>query len=63
MVCREIPIKPKECFNCNKLICFLCELKISYKNGQRVNQRQCPSCKVFELKNIDMVANSESQIT
>ena len=63
MVCREIPIKPKECFNCNKLICFLCELKIAYKNGQKVNQRQCPNCKVFELKNIDMVANSESQIT
>ena len=33
MVCKEIPIKPKECYNCNKIICFLCELKIAYKNG------------------------------
>ena len=58
MVCKEIPIKPKECYNCNKIICFLCELKIAYKNGQRVLQKQCPGCKVFEMKNIDLVENS-----
>lgn len=59
MVCKEIPIKPKECYNCNKIICFLCELKIAYKNGQRVAQKQCPGCKVFEMKNIDLVDSAE----
>ena len=33
MVCKEIPLQAKECHNCNKLICFLCELKCTYKNG------------------------------
>lgn len=30
MVCGELPLKAKECYNCNKLICFICELKQSY---------------------------------
>ena len=55
MVCKEIPINAKECAYCNKLICFLCEIRSSFSNGQRVQQRQCPSCNIIEEKNITEV--------
>lgn len=49
MVCGNIPLKPKECYNCNKIICFLCELKITYKNGSRCRDFQCYNCKTQEV--------------
>jgi len=49
MVCKEIALKPKECYNCNKIICFLCELKLFYKNGTRTPNKQCYNCKVEEI--------------
>lgn len=49
MVCGNIPLKPKECYNCNKIICFLCELKITYKNGSRARDFQCFNCKTQEI--------------
>ena len=50
MVCGNIAMQPKECFNCNRIICFLCEMKISHKNGQREPHRQCPGCMIVEEK-------------
>ena len=60
MVCKEIPLKPKECYNCNKLICFICELKLTYSNGLKVAQRACPNCKAVEIKNAELNEEDES---
>ena len=48
MVCKAIPIKPKECSNCNKIICYFCELALVYKNGVQVSETSCPNCKTEE---------------
>ena len=53
MICKQIPINAKECAYCNKLICFLCEIKSSFtSDGQRIQQRQCPNCNIVEQRNI-----------
>ena len=57
MVCKQIPLQPKECYNCNKIICFLCELKQLYKNGSRTPNFQCYNCKTTEK--VTMAFSSE----
>jgi hypothetical protein len=52
MVCKQIPLKPKECYNCNKIICFLCELKCTYQDGTRIANKECYNCKVIECQKI-----------
>lgn len=59
MICKEVPMNAKECYNCNKIICFLCELKQTYENGHRVPNKECFHCKVSEkVKISDRVSNN-----
>lgn len=55
IICGRIPVNAKECAYCNKIICFLCEIKSSFKNGVRVEQRQCKNCNMIEEKGITAI--------
>ena len=63
MVCKEIPLRAKECYNCNKLICFLCDLKLTYKNGMRVQNKCCYNCQVMEQKQVVSMPEDMEQPT
>jgi hypothetical protein len=60
MVCKEIPLKPMECYNCNKIICFLCELRQTYKNGQKVERSQCYNCGIYEVIKVSTAQSNDS---
>jgi tetratricopeptide (TPR) repeat protein len=40
IICLNIPIKPRKCSECEKVICFSCYQKLSLQNNQ------CPNCKL-----------------
>jgi hypothetical protein len=48
----------KECYSCNKIICFLCELKQTFENGHRVVNKECFNCKVSEQVKISTSSNN-----
>ena len=53
IVCKQIPVNAKECAYCNKIICFLCEIRSAFNSdGQRIQQRQCVNCNIVEQRNI-----------
>lgn len=61
MVCGNIPLKPKECYNCNKIICFLCELKITFKNGVKARDFSCYNCKTQEFFKVKLTSEKSGQ--
>lgn len=60
MACKQIPLMAKECYNCNKLICFVCDLKSNYNQGIKLANKTCLHCKSEGLVKTKIVNSSSS---